>query len=110
MKTEIIYDLYKTLFNFDMNQYQKPMWSYWLYELKIVIQFLECKEAHKQFVKWFIPKLCLLKNTPKAYLSKQKLFEIWLNDSQLDIQIKCLIKFGKEFYELMVTFLNRYNP
>ncbi len=51
-----------------------------------------------------------MKNTPKAYLSKWKLFEIWLNDSQLDIQIKCLVKFGKEFYEPMITFLNGYDP
>ncbi len=51
MKAEIIYDLYKTLLNFDMNQYQKPMRSRWLYELKTAIQFLERKEAHKQFVK-----------------------------------------------------------
>ncbi|CAG8527693.1 9572_t:CDS:2, partial [Funneliformis caledonium] len=59
MKAEIIYDIYKTLLNFDMNQYQKLMQSYWLYELKTAIQFLEY------------------------------------------IQIKCLVKFEKEFYKPM---------
>ena len=47
MKAEIIYDLYKTLLNFDMNQYQKLMRSHWLYELKTAIQFLERKKAYK---------------------------------------------------------------
>lgn len=110
MKSEIIYALYKTYLNFNMNQYQKPMRSRWLYELKTAEQYIERKEAHKQFVKWFIPKLCSLKSTPKSYLNKWKLFEIWLNDSQLDIQIKCLVKFGKEFYEPMVNFLNGFDP
>jgi hypothetical protein len=109
MKAEIIYNLYKTRLNFDMNQYQKPMRSRWLYELKTAEQYLKCKQAHIQFVEWFIPKLCTLK-TPKSYLNKWRLFQTWLNDPQLNIQIKCLVKFGKEFYEPMMTFLNGFDP
>ena len=62
IKAKIIHDLYKMCLNFNMNQYQKLIRSRWLYELKIAEQYLERKEAHKQFVEWFIPKLCLLKN------------------------------------------------
>ncbi|PKY53578.1 hypothetical protein RhiirA4_471892 [Rhizophagus irregularis] len=81
MKAEIIYNLYELYLNFNMNQYQNSMRLHWLYELKTAEQYFECREAHKQF----------------------------LNELQLNIQIKCLVKFRKEFYKPVVTFLNGFN-
>jgi len=44
-------------------------------------------------------------NVPKQYLNDWYLFQSWLLDSKLNIQIKCLINFAEHFYEPLTQFI-----
>src|SRR5271154_4485745 len=97
--------LYKEQFDYQMIEYQQPIQSRWLYELKCAEQYLERKDIHIQFTKWFLSCLKTQKKTPKAYIKKWELFEKWLHNPILNIQIKLLVRFGKDFYDPMAKFL-----
>lgn len=49
-------------------------------------------------------------NVPKSYLQKWKVFNEWINNIQLNLQIRYLVKFGEEFYEPIYQFLTSYDP
>ncbi|CAG8851838.1 17994_t:CDS:1, partial [Racocetra persica] len=34
-----------------------------------------------------------------------ELFQVWLNDFELNIEVQCLVKFGQEFYHPFAEFL-----
>ncbi|CAG8763752.1 2018_t:CDS:1, partial [Acaulospora morrowiae] len=42
-------------------------------------------------------------------VEKWELFQNWLNDSELNIKIQCLVKFGQEFYHPFAEFLIGYD-
>ncbi|CAI2172691.1 20113_t:CDS:2 [Funneliformis geosporum] len=43
--------------------------------------------------------------TSKQYLGDWSLFQSWLYDSKLNIQIKCLVNFAEHFYEPLMQFM-----
>ncbi|RIB27756.1 hypothetical protein C2G38_1694737 [Gigaspora rosea] len=45
------------------------------------------------------------KKLPKSYLNNWYLFQLWLLDPKLNIQIKCLVNFAEHFYEPLMHFL-----
>ncbi|RIB23519.1 hypothetical protein C2G38_2171015 [Gigaspora rosea] len=51
-----------------------------------------------------------LMTVPKSYILKCELFQNWLNDFELNIEVQCLVKFGQEFYRLFAEFLVGYDP
>lgn len=104
INADIIRDLYDGLLGFHYNQYQLPLRSRWGYELRTAKQYQDRRESHIQFTRWFIDKMesC---NTPKSYLNDWRLFESWINDAKLNIEIKCLINFAEHFYEPLMQFL-----
>ena len=57
MKNEIISKLYKALLNINLNKYQKPITSCWLYQLIAAKQYLERRKIHLLFTCWFIKQL-----------------------------------------------------
>ena len=57
IRSDYIRMLYKERFNYQMTQYQQPIRSRWLYELKCAEQYLERRDIHIQFTKWFYPRL-----------------------------------------------------
>ncbi|CAI2188324.1 8221_t:CDS:2, partial [Funneliformis geosporum] len=63
--------------------------------------------AHIEFTNWFIEKLENHKATPKAYLENWRLFQIWIVDPKLNIQIKCLVNFAEHFYEPLVQHAHK---
>ncbi|CAG8843105.1 26189_t:CDS:1, partial [Racocetra persica] len=105
MRSETIRSLYKTRLNYQLTKYQHPLKSRWQYELIAAEQYLERRELHIEFVAWFLPKLKTLKKVPSSYVQKWELFQNWLNDSELNIKIQCLVKFGHEFYRPFSEFL-----
>ncbi|CAG8699798.1 25944_t:CDS:2, partial [Racocetra persica] len=110
LKSEILHELYKVLFNFEMNKYQQPIRQWWLYELKTAKQYLNRREVHICFAQFFIKQLENAKNVSKSYLYKWQIFFKWLMDTQLNLQIQCLVKFDEKFYEPIYNFLISYNP
>lgn len=74
------------------------------------IQDLERRNIHIEFVAWFLLKLKSLKKALHSYIQKWELFQSWLNDSELNIEIQCLVKFGQEFYRPFAEFLVGYDP
>ncbi|GBB90493.1 hypothetical protein RclHR1_17480006 [Rhizophagus clarus] len=105
INASIIKELYDGLMGFHYNQYQLPLRSRWGYELQTAKQYLNRREAHILFARWFITQLENYHNTPKAYLNDWRLFESWLSNSIINIQIKCLVNFAEHFYELLVQFI-----
>ena len=74
MKNETIKKLYKTLLNEDFNKYQKPLTNRWLYLLIAARQYLERREIHLKFTRWFVQELECSRNVPEGYLHKWKTF------------------------------------
>ncbi len=104
INSQIIKDLYNGLLGYHYNQYQLPLRSRWGYELRTAKQFLDRHKAHVEFANWFIGEMeC--HNTPKSYLNDWYLFQSWLLDSKLNIQIKCLVTFAEHFYEPLMQFI-----
>ena len=93
-----------------MNKYQQPLRSRWQYEFIAAKQYLERREIHLKFVEWFLPKLKNLKKAPITYIQKWELFQNWLNDFELNIEIQCLVKFGQKIYHPITEFLVGYDP
>lgn len=109
IRSDYITQLYKELFDYQLTKYQQPIRSRWLYELICAEQYLERRDIHIQFTKWFLSCLKAQKKTPKSYIKKWELFENWINNPILNIQIELLVRFGKDFYYPMVKFLTGYD-
>ncbi|CAG8775883.1 31337_t:CDS:2, partial [Racocetra persica] len=77
MKTEIISKLYKTVMNYNLKKYQKPISTRWLYQLTIAKQYLNQKDIHLQFS----------------------------DCENLNIEIQIIARFGEWFYEKVIFFL-----
>jgi hypothetical protein len=105
MKNETIKKLYKALLNVDLNKYQKPITSRWLYQLITAKQYLERHESHVQFTQWFVQELEGSKNVPEGYLHKWKIFQEFLLNEKLNIEISIMVRFGEWFYERIINFL-----
>ena len=45
------------------------------------------------------------RKTSKQYLNDWSLFQSWLLNQKLNIQIKCLVNFAEHFYEPLMQFL-----
>lgn len=110
MKSETIKTLYWTLFQYPLKQYQKPITSRWLYQLKTAKQYLKRKEFHLKFATWFVNELENSRSVPKTYIKKWQLFIEWLQNPILNIQIKFMVKFGESFYEKVFVFLTGFDP
>ncbi|PKY52833.1 hypothetical protein RhiirA4_470718 [Rhizophagus irregularis] len=110
INASIIKKLYDGLMGFHYNQYQLPLRSRWGYELRTAKQYLDRREAHILFARWFITQLENYHNTPKAYLNDWRLFESWLSNSIVNIQVKCLVNFAEHFYEPLVQFIVGQDP
>jgi hypothetical protein len=39
-----------------------------------------------------------------------EIFYSWLNNTKLNLQLRCLVKFGEKFFELIYEFLIGYDP
>jgi hypothetical protein len=109
INSEIIRNFYKALLGYEFNQYQLPLRTRWGYELKTAKQYLEHRNVHIQFARWFIPML-ENHNTPDAYLDKWRLFNTWLLNLLVNIQIKILTQFGIYFYEPLFQFFVIQDP
>lgn len=105
MKSKYIANLYYELLGIRFTKFQKPLRTRWLYELQAARQFIERRESIQTFTNWFLTKLYMRKNTPKSYITKWELLKDWLEDSILQIQIECLVKFGERIYEPIMNFL-----
>ncbi|PKK68701.1 hypothetical protein RhiirC2_713177 [Rhizophagus irregularis] len=110
MKADVIRQLYKELLNYDLTKYQKPIRTRWLYELRTAKQYFERYAAHLQFAQWFVQKLSIIKKVPQRYIEKWKIFYSWLNNTKLNLQLRCLVKFGEKFFEPIYEFLTGYDP
>ncbi|CAG8531225.1 754_t:CDS:1 [Acaulospora morrowiae] len=110
MKASIIKELYKNFLNYDLKNYQQPIQQRWTYELKTAQQYFERYPFHQQFAPWIIQELQQWPNIPKAYLQKWILFNEWINNKELNLQLKCIVKFGEWFYEPIFNFLISYDP
>ena len=73
--------------------------------MKTAKQYLDRHSAHIEFTNWFIKELENRKNPPKSYLNDWRLFQSWLADPKLNIQIKCLVNFAEHFYEPLMQFM-----
>ena len=73
--------------------------------MKTAKQYLDRHSAHIEFTNWFIKELENRKNPPKSYLNDWHLFQSWLADPKLNIQIKCLVNFAEHFYEPLMQFM-----
>ncbi len=109
MKSDTIRNLYWTLLQYRLKQYQQPISTRWLYQLRTGEQYLERKEVHLQFASWLIPQLENSKNMLPSYVNKWKIFRDWLQNPILDFQIKCMVTFGKKFYAEVIAFLTGYD-
>ena len=98
MRSDKIKNLCRTLLQYRLKQYQRPITTRWQYQLKTGEQYLERREIHLQFVTWFIPQLENSKNVPASYLKKWKYFKDWLQDPALNFQVKCMVKFGRTLF------------
>lgn len=81
-----------------------PLKSHWDYELQTAKQYQDQCESYIQFTHWFIGKMKNHKAL-KSYLNDWNLFESWINDTKLNIKIKCLINFAKHFYKPLMQFV-----
>ncbi|RIB24662.1 hypothetical protein C2G38_2139166 [Gigaspora rosea] len=97
-------DLYDGLLGYHYNQYQLPLRTRWGYELRTAKQFIDRRTAHVEFANWFVSEL-KNHNTSKQYFNDWCLFQSWLLNSKLNIQIKCLINFAEHFYEPLTQFM-----
>jgi hypothetical protein len=109
IRSDYICRLYEERFKYQLTKYQQPIRSRWLYELICAKQYLERRDIHIKFTEWFLSCLKGRKKTPKAYIKKWELFQKWLHDPVLNIQIKLLVRFGNDFYYPMVKFLTGYD-
>lgn len=105
-----IHDLYKEYFGFSFNQYQRPIRGRWGYELLSAQQYLERHDYHLEFGNWFIQALRTLHKPSETYINKWRLFLEWLQNPKLTIQVKCLVRFGKYFYEPLMQFIAGQDP
>ena len=106
LNSQIIKDLYNKLLGFYYNQYQLPLQTRWGYELRTAKQYLDRRIAHIDFAYWFIEEIEKnYRNPPKSYLNDWKLFQSWLHNSKLNIQIKCIVNFAGYFYEPLMQFM-----
>ncbi|RIB05445.1 hypothetical protein C2G38_596117 [Gigaspora rosea] len=105
IKSDYIQDLYKALIGYCHSQYQMPLQTHWGYELRTAEQYLERRESHLQFAEWFIRTLKSYPNATPSYLNNWRLFHTWLNDKKLNIQLKCLVKFGNHFFNPLMEFI-----
>ncbi|RIB15105.1 hypothetical protein C2G38_2143741 [Gigaspora rosea] len=104
LNSQIIKDLYDGLLGYHYNQYQLPLRTRWGYELRTAKQFIDRRTAHVEFANWFVSEL-KNHNTSKQYFNDWCLFQSWLLNSKLNIQIKCLINFAEHFYEPLTQFM-----
>lgn len=109
MKSDTIRKLYWTLLQCQLTQYQRPISTRWLYQLRTGEQYLERKDFHLRFASWLIPQLENSKNALSSYVQKWKVFQDWLQNPILNFQIKCMVTFGKKFYAEVITFLTGYD-
>ncbi|CAB4404966.1 unnamed protein product [Rhizophagus irregularis] len=109
IRSDYIRQLYEERFGYQLTKYQQPIRSRWLYELICAEQYLERRDIHIQFTEWFLSHLKARKKTPKAYIKKWELFQNWLHNPILNIQIKLLVRFGNDFYYPMAKFLTGYD-
>lgn len=109
MKADTIKNLYWTLLQYRLKQYQQPISTRWLYQLRTGEQYLERKEVHLQFASWLIPLLENSKNVLLPYVNKWKVFQDWLQSPILNFQVKCMVTFGKKFYAEVIAFLTGYD-
>ncbi|CAI2195196.1 14020_t:CDS:2, partial [Funneliformis geosporum] len=105
MKTKTINELYMTLMNYNLKRYQKPISSRWLYQLTTARQYLNNRDSHLQFSKWFVHHLTDASNVPEGYLKKWKTFHDFLQNDKLNIEIQVMVQFGEYFYEKIMFFL-----
>ncbi|RIB08611.1 hypothetical protein C2G38_2251923 [Gigaspora rosea] len=110
IRSDYIRMLYEERFEYKLIKYQRPIRSRWLYELICAEQYLERRTIHIQFTEWFLARLKARNNTPKSYIKKWELFKNWINNPFLNLQVKLLVRFGKEFYYPMIKFLTGYDP
>ena len=48
--------------------------------------------------------------TPSSYLNDWKLFLSWLTSTNLNVQIRCLVRLGEIFYEPLMQFMIGQDP
>jgi fumarate reductase subunit C len=109
MRSDTFKSLYWKLLQYSLKQYQRPISTRWQYQLKTGEQYLERREVHLQFATWFIPQLESSKNVLASYLKKWNLFKDWLQNPLLNLQVKCMVKFGKKFYAEVINFLTGFD-
>ena len=105
MKTETINSLYKALLNHNLTKYQKPISSRWMYQLATAKQYLERRFVHQQFTQWFLCQLEAANKVPDGYLKKWRVFNEFLHNEKLNIEIEVMVRFGEWFYEKVMFFL-----
>ena len=94
MKTETINSLYKALLNHNLTKYQKPISSRWMYQLATAKQYLERRSVHQQFTQWFLCQLEAANKVPDGYLKKWRVFNEFLHNEKLNIEIEVMVRFG----------------
>jgi hypothetical protein len=109
MKSDLIRKLYWRLLQYPLKTYQKPISSRWLYQLTTAQQYLTNKDTHKIFAQWFSAELEQSQNVPSGYLKKWRVFLNWLEDSKLNIELECMVRFGEAFYEKVFKFLTGFD-
>ncbi|RIB01345.1 hypothetical protein C2G38_2256236 [Gigaspora rosea] len=60
-------------------------------------------------MEWLLSQLKDRPNTPKSYIKKWELLQKWLHDPILNLQIKFLVRFGRDFYYPMAKFLTGHD-
>lgn len=108
--SEKIRKLYDSLLGYHFTQYQLPLQSRWGYELQTAKQYLERCETHIEFANWFISKMENCPKSPSSYLNDWKLFLSWLTSTNLNVQIRCLVRLGEIFYEPLMQFMIGQDP
>ncbi|CAJ0851978.1 7154_t:CDS:2 [Entrophospora sp. SA101] len=110
MKTETIKKLYWTFLQYQLKNYQKPISTRWLYQLETAKQYLDRKDIHLVFARFFVDQLMSSKNVPERYYHKWTTFLSWLQDEKMNILIRIMVQFGKWFYERLFHFLTGADP
>ncbi|CAJ0881903.1 11376_t:CDS:2, partial [Entrophospora sp. SA101] len=110
MKTETIKKLYWTFLQYQLKNYQKPISTRWLYQLETAKQYLDRKDIHLVFARFFVDQLMSSKNVPERYYHKWTTFLSWLQDEKMNILIRIMVQFGKWFYEQLFHFLTGADP
>ncbi|CAJ0890169.1 15614_t:CDS:2, partial [Entrophospora sp. SA101] len=110
MKTETIKKLYWTFLQYQLKNYQKPISTRWLYQLETAKQYLDRKDIHHVFARFFVDQLMSSKNVPERYYHKWTTFLSWLQDEKMNILIRIMVQFGKWFYERLFHFLTGADP